>query len=162
MGHREWNEQAKIALDALRFFASEGDLQLAIAEQAASKGTPAFFGQGDEGCGIEDYLVGVACIFSTYLGALLDQVLGERANDAFEDFSHRLLVLMGEGRVEAWDRSAVVGGGVWVRLRKEALRALEELGLEFADDERVVEFKIDDLIDPDEFRTTPDAKRLLD
>lgn len=127
MGHREWNEQAKIALDALRFFASEGDLQLAIAEQAASKGTPAFFGQGDEGCGIEDYLVGVACIFSTYLGALLDQVLGERANDAFEDFSHRLLVLMGEGRVEAWDRSAVVGGGsgcVSERRPFERLRSL--------------------------------------
>ncbi|WP_298850493.1 hypothetical protein [uncultured Aquimonas sp.] len=161
MVSRNHNDGSRIALQALRFFASEGDLQVVIAERAASKSIPAFFEGIDGACGMENYLLGVACIFVTYRGALLDESLGEEGIDALEDFSHRLLVLMGENRVNAWGRSEVVEGRIWCSLRRDAVRAYEQLRTECVVDDCCLEFKIDELIDPDEFRTTPVAKKFL-
>jgi hypothetical protein len=147
----------RIALDALRFFGLPAGDQVAIGRACRDRSDPVFF---DAEARESNFFLGMACVFVTYKGALLNEIDCDRASDALEDFSHRLAVSMHNSSADEWTEVAVINGEGWQRLRRDASRAVHQLGVS-EHSKTDLEFKIADLIDPDEFRTTDAAQAVL-
>ncbi len=154
------NPSLRIAKRALRFFALPADDQMMIWRNHGVGPVPNFFEEDDAASPESNYFLGIACVFTTYKGALFDEADGDQACEALQDFSHRLAVAMHNAARE-WTGSAVMQSDTWQSLRHDASRALDELGITIHEPAGTLEFDIDRLIDPDEFRTTQSAKDIL-
>lgn len=161
----------QIASDALRFFGLPARDQVAIERACRVESDPVFF---DVTARESNFFMGMACVFLTYKGSLLDEIDCDCPYDVLEDFSHRqdcpyeiledfshrLVVSMHNSSSDEWSEVAVIGSQVWEKLRRDACRAIEELGVRGGaiDD---FDFDISKLINPSEFITTPEVKDIL-
>ena len=151
----------KIALDCLQFFSCSGERQVATWEIARNKyQLPRLFSGDSKPATESDYFIGVGCAFKTYLGFIYDYVLSQHATESLEALNHRLSVMMHTESEVDWSAVSILNEVVWQKLRAEAKNALSTLGIVASDVAPI--FDLENLIDPTEFRTSDEVRKLLE
>lgn len=154
------NEGYVNALSALQFFCFEGDMQVDSLDRLGKVEVPVFFpsaGADAKGC---DYFFGVAGVLKTYIGYLFDHLGGNDSAEHLEALSERIGGLMLSAEANKWSEGGVKSLPIWNQIRSDAKRALRTLGEPLPD--VIPVFNIAALIDPDEFRTTDEARQYLE
>lgn len=120
-------DQYSIAKGALTFFCFPALEQIASLSRVSIETVPNFFESASDDGWEFNYVFGVASVFVTYAGGLLDKFTSSERADALRDFSHRLNVFMHDA--ESLDRADArfLHAPVFDRLRGDATRALREL-----------------------------------
>lgn len=147
------------ALAGLQFFCFPGSVQVESWRTNYRVTTNFFFPEKNEtDCGCE-YFFGVACVFITYAGALYDTFLSTDEIEHLPEFHRRLNDHMLKPAKD-WSEVSVIESKNWERLRECAKMAIDELHESLPSQPQV--FDIEALISPTEFRTSDEAKRLLE
>jgi hypothetical protein len=146
-------------LAKLQLFCFPGPVQVA-GQRKDDCGTEPFFfpdqNEADRGC---EYFYGVACVFTTYAGELYNSFLNMDECRHLVEFGQRLRAYMFRTAAE-WSEAAVLENENWERLREDAKHALSELGESLPAEPPALDIAA--LINPHEFRTSKEARRLLD
>ncbi len=151
---------------ALKFFCFPGPAQVSSWHKVAQKPQLPFFPKGDDSDRACNYFFGVACVFITYASDVYDRYAAMDCRHLTE-FHERLDAYMFQP-AERWSESAVLGSGEsephllqnWERLRSDARKVLNDLGEALPSEPP--EFDIPALVNLDEFRTTEEARRILE
>ena len=151
-------------MNALKFFCFSGEEQVTSLRNINMGVQPVFFSKQSEdekGC---DYFIGVACVFISHGMELVDEYVDaeeiEKKAEHFLDFRHLLNVMMVTEDAARWAPKSVLEDERWERLRAYARKALNERGESLPSEPPT--FNVAELIDPDDFRTTEEARRLLE
>ncbi|MDD1751051.1 MAG: hypothetical protein LUO89_14400 [Methanothrix sp.] len=156
-------------LAALQFFAFPGEAQVASWHKVANQKFPWFFREHEQADRSSYYFFGVGCVWTTYKNYLYDQYsdkLGPRELDsdhsALTDFNHFESIHACTGDAVRWSEADVLeeGNDMWEGLRKYARLALAELGEALPAEAPT--FIIEDLVNPDEFRTSNAVLEILE
>lgn len=152
-------------LAALEFFCFPGEVQVASWRKMEGRAQLDFFPEKsklDRGC---NYFFGVACVFVTYASDVYDLFPSEDDCKHLTEFHERIDAYMFQPS-DMWSESAVLeeaGSHLmqnWERLRNDARKVLGDLGKTLPSEPP--EFDIPALVDLDEFRTTENARRILE
>lgn len=156
----DFNEAKVIAIDCIRFFCFSGAEQMAswrIARNEFKLPRALYDDSGQVTIG--DYLNGIVGVLYTYMWVFHEMNISEKALEIFYDFKHRLDVMScTEG--EGWSSHAIIHDVSWGKLRADASVFLKELGEVNSKDPPV--FDVGNLINIDEFRTSNEARKLLE
>lgn len=147
----------ELAVSALGFFGLPAELQIQSLEGAKEYPGLRFFDCADPAC---NYFYGVASVFKTYSGELLDSYVDADEADALQDFIHRLNVLMCNATASDCSEGAVRTSDTWEKLRLDARRALSELGE--AIPAGIPTFNVALLVALDEFVPREDVRNVLE
>jgi hypothetical protein len=151
--------QPRIAVAALRFFSLSGPVQIAIRRESRTGREPTFFRDSATGDDAPGFFLGVACVFKTNQGLIYEGIDDDAVRETLTDFVHRLNVAMNDSSAADWSEAAVFQDRLWHALRKDAAKAIRDLGLDPVAE--VPRFDIAALINPDEFRTSDEVRRIL-
>lgn len=153
------SEDCEHALSSLCFFGLPAARQIESWRRTHNSfPVPKFFRDNDIEVGAADYFFGVACVFTTYKSVIYDEISSENY-ELMEDFTHRLGWMMHAGRSIEWSAEAVLSDVAWERLRADAIKLAELLGSSMPADTPI--FDVSALVDPDEFITSDEARKLL-
>jgi len=147
------------ALAALCFFGADALAQISASREHQGK-LPLFF--DGETPAMTNFVMAVHAVLLTYKRSLYEVHQGEDGDELveLEDFTHRLSVLVCREGQDFWSEASVRSSPDWALLRRDARKALSRLGRAPATEG--LRFDFDAAIDPDAFRTSPEARRLLD
>jgi hypothetical protein len=148
------------ALAALVVFSRTAAEQVAMAREQPISKLPLELAEGHQNAGEIAYFRGLACVFKTYQFHIFDTVADAEELDAVMDFVHRLNVVMNNGSPSIWTFSAVEREAEWRSLRRDAIAALRQLGVSATIGAEPIDIK--ELVNVDDFVSTPEARRLLD
>jgi hypothetical protein len=154
--HWHPSEEYCRAIAALRFFALVPEKQLQAFED--HRGEIPLFGARSGSPGVGDFLVAVYGVFTTYLGAIYDQFQSSEEAERVNDFRHHLNVLACPPDADVWCADGILLEE-WAELRRRAADALSELKEPATP--IPPQFDFAEWINPDEFRTSDEARRLL-
>ena len=155
-----FDEAKLIAVDCVRFFCLSGDEQMTSWRIAKNEfKLPRMLYDESREVVIGDYMRGVFGVFYTYSWVFHEMDISESVLDIFYDFKGRLDVMSCVGESDL-SSSAILNDVAWDKLRKDAKLFLNELG-ELPDVNLPI-FDIGSLINPDEFRTSDEVRKLLE
>lgn len=155
-----FDEAKVIAVDCVKFFCLSGDGQMTSWRIANNEFKLPRMLYG-ESCRVVvgDYISGVFGVFYTYLWVFHEMDLSEDVLERFYDFKGRLDVMSCAGENDL-SSSAILNDIAWEKLRKDAKLFLDGLGEGV--DVNIPIFDVGNLINPDEFRTSDEVRKLLE
>jgi hypothetical protein len=151
-------ERYVLAVNALRFFSLPASSQVRGFKQHVGEVPLLLESSIVPGAG--DYFRSVHAVFITYVGFIYDRFQSSEDALAINEFKRLVDELACYEGGEFWSEHGTLTSERWAEMRTLASRAMAELGEQTSSEPPRFDFESE--INPHEFRTSDDVRRLLD